>query len=59
MFQTLKPRDIVEGSGMGLALVKKIVGRMGGQCGIEAGKPRGVVFWFDWPRYEQPLRGPR
>lgn len=59
MFQTLKPRDIVEGSGMGLALVKKIVGRMGGQCGIEAGKPRGVVFWFDWPRYEQPLRGLR
>ena len=50
MFRTLKPRDQVEGSGMGLALVRKIVARMGGNCGIEAAAGRGTRVWFDWPR---------
>jgi signal transduction histidine kinase len=50
MFKTLKPRDEVEGSGMGLALVRKIVSRMGGNCGMEAARGRGASFWFDWPR---------
>ena len=53
MFKTLKPRDEVEGSGMGLALVRKIVGRMGGTCGIDSAGHRGSIVWFDWPR-EQP-----
>jgi PAS domain S-box-containing protein len=50
MFRTLQPRDAVEGSGMGLALVRKIVGKMGGSCGIEPTSGRGAHFWFDWPR---------
>lgn len=49
MFKTLKPRDEVEGSGMGLAIVRKIVGRMGGNCGIESADGCGARFWFDWP----------
>jgi hypothetical protein len=57
MFETLQPRDVVEGSGMGLALVKKIVGRMGGQCGIAAAAGRGAVVWFDWPQKDRPLGG--
>lgn len=50
MFQTLKPRDEVEGSGMGLALVKKIVEIQGGHVHIEPndGK-RGLTFCFTWP----------
>jgi PAS domain S-box-containing protein len=54
MFKTLKPRDEVEGSGMGLALVRKIVGRLGGKCGIEELSGRGAQVWFDWPRFGQP-----
>ena len=54
MFKTLKPRDAVEGSGMGLALVRKIVGRMGGRCGVDAAPEGGAHFWFDWP----PIEGP-
>jgi PAS domain S-box-containing protein len=50
MFKTLKPRDEVEGSGMGLALVRKIVGRMGGKCGIEPAEGRGLQVWFEWPK---------
>jgi len=49
MFQTLRPRDAVEGSGMGLAIVKKTVEAFGGTIQVEANKPRGVVFTFSWP----------
>lgn len=50
MFQTLKPRDKIEGSGMGLAIVNKIVKFYGGQMKIESDptKQRGttmVVYW--------------
>jgi signal transduction histidine kinase len=53
MFRTLKPRDEVEGSGLGLALVRKIVGRLGGKCGVEPAGERGSNFWFDWPHSVQ------
>lgn len=50
MFKTLKPRDEKEGSGMGLALVRKLVERMGGACGVESVRDRGAEFWFEWPK---------
>jgi PAS domain S-box-containing protein len=53
MFTTLRPRDEVEGSGMGLALVRKVVGRLGGECGIQAAQGRGTCLWFDWPKQLQ------
>lgn len=49
MFQTLKPRDEVEGSGMGLALVKKIVEQFGGSVGVDS-TSRGCRFYFTWPK---------
>jgi PAS domain S-box-containing protein len=49
MFKTLRPRDEVEGSGMGLALVRKIVGKLGGRCGVDPAGTRGSHFWFEWP----------
>lgn len=49
MFQTLQPRDRVEGSGIGLALVKKSVEAVGG--GIElSSEGRGCTFRFTWPK---------
>ncbi len=56
MFRTLRPRDAIEGSGMGLALVRKIVGKLGGSCGIEPVRGRGAHFWFDWPISQVPAR---
>jgi PAS domain S-box-containing protein len=50
MFQTLKPRDEVEGSGIGLAVVKKIIEHFGGTIAIEPGDPRGITFQFTWPK---------
>ena len=49
MFQTLRPRDEVEGSGMGLALVKKIVETYGGTITIASDGVRGCSMRFTWP----------
>lgn len=48
MFQTLKPRDELEGSGMGLALIKKIVETYGGTISVYS-EGRGCRFTFTWP----------
>ncbi|MCX6046757.1 MAG: PAS domain S-box protein [Chloroflexi bacterium] len=50
MFQTLKPRDQVEGSGVGLAIVKKTVESRGGTIWVEAAPDRGATFRFTWPK---------
>jgi signal transduction histidine kinase len=50
MFQTLQPRDEVEGSGMGLAIVKKVIESYGGSIGVESSPGRGATFDFTWPR---------
>ena len=50
MFKTLKPRDEVEGSGMGLAIIKKILGYQGGDINVTSGEERGVCFIFTWPK---------
>ncbi|MCA9261338.1 MAG: HAMP domain-containing histidine kinase, partial [Planctomycetales bacterium] len=49
MFETLKPRDEVEGSGIGLALVKKIVESEGGEVTLDSAEPRGLCVRFTWP----------
>jgi len=49
MFQTLKPRDDVEGSGMGLALAKRIINHYNGDLSIESDGVRGTSFIIRWP----------
>jgi PAS domain S-box-containing protein len=50
MFQTLRPRDQVEGSGIGLAVVEKIVGSVDGTITLESAPGEGAAFHFTWPR---------
>ncbi|MFO1388805.1 PAS domain S-box protein [Cellvibrio sp.] len=52
MFQTLKPRDELEGSGMGLALIKKLVETYGGYITLKS-SGRGTCFSFSWPQHIQ------
>jgi PAS domain S-box-containing protein len=51
LFQTLKPRDEVEGSGMGLAIIKKIIERYHCTINVESDGVRGTQFQFTWPKY--------
>ena len=46
IFQTLKPRDEVEASGMGLTIVKKLVSRYGGAISIESDGHSGTMYEF-------------
>jgi signal transduction histidine kinase len=53
MFMTLKPRDQVEGSGMGLAMVRKNIEVFGGKLSLESADGKGSVFRFTWPKHQK------
>ncbi len=48
MFQRLSTR--YEGTGIGLALVRKVIQRMGGQTGVESEPGIGSRFWIELGR---------
>lgn len=50
IFQTLEARDKVENTGVGLALVRKIVQGQGGTVGITSEEGRRATFRFTWPQ---------
>jgi signal transduction histidine kinase len=49
MFERFQ-RHEVAGSGMGLALIKKIVEAAGGSVRMEGAEPRGLCVRFTWPK---------
>jgi signal transduction histidine kinase len=53
MFQTLKPRDQVEGSGMGLAIIKKHLDFYGGTIALDSDTGKGSTFRFAWPKRQR------
>ncbi len=57
LFQTLKPRDEVEGSGMGLAMVKKNIEVAGGEIRLLSDGNRRCCFRFTWPKPGQRFTG--
>ena len=50
IFQTLTERDTLESTGVGLAIVKKIVERRGGTIRVESAEGAGASFIFTWPK---------
>jgi signal transduction histidine kinase len=57
MFQTLKPRDQVEGSGMGFAMVRKNIELFGGALKLKSSEGNGSCFCFTWPKHQHETRG--
>lgn len=53
IFHRLRDVD-VEGTGVGLAIVKKIVEQAGGVVSVQSAKGAGAVFSFTWPIDDTP-----
>jgi signal transduction histidine kinase len=50
MFQQLNSSSQYEGSGIGLAIVRKAIERMGGRVGVESEFGQGSRFWLELPK---------
>ncbi|MBD2740635.1 PAS domain-containing sensor histidine kinase [Coleofasciculus sp. FACHB-1120] len=50
IFQRLEARDKVEGTGIGLSVVKKIVESRGGRVWLESAAGTGATFRFTWAK---------
>lgn len=50
IFQTVGSNESKTNTGIGLAIVKKIVERHGGRIELESGEGRGTTFRFTWPK---------
>jgi len=53
LFQRIHPDEKYEGTGVGLAIVRKALERMGGRAGLES-HGVGSKFWIELPRAEPP-----
>ena len=49
--------DRAEGHGLGLSIVQRIVGRLGGNVGVESAPGQGALFWFELPAPPAPKTG--
>lgn len=50
LFQTLRPRDGADSTGVGLAVVKKIVEASGGRVWLKSRVNYGTTFFFTYPK---------
>jgi signal transduction histidine kinase len=57
VFRTLASRDVVETTGVGLAIVRRIVESVGGRTWVDSDVDRGATFRFTWP-VDAPRRSP-
>ena len=59
IFQTMEARDTRESTGIGLAIVKKIMEEKGGSVRLESGEGEGSTFIIYWPNAAESEIGQR
>jgi signal transduction histidine kinase len=56
IFERLNPAEAYPGTGIGLAIVRRAMERMGGRSGVESRPGRGSLFWIELPAAETPQK---
>lgn len=56
VFQTLKSRDEMEATGIGLSIVKKIVESQGGKITVQSQIGQGTTMSFAWPKHIKKVK---
>lgn len=59
MFQRLRTKEGIEGSGMGLPIIQKLVQYYGGTITVDSDVGRGATFSFTWPNGNQQSPRPK
>jgi PAS domain S-box-containing protein len=56
VFERLNESSSYPGTGIGLAIVRRAMSRMGGRVGVESGEGKGSRFWVELPRANVPVQ---
>ncbi|HXG59770.1 MAG TPA: ATP-binding protein [Planctomycetota bacterium] len=59
VFERLNPSSGYPGTGIGLAIVRRAMERMGGKVGLESSPGQGSRFWIELPAASAPKTDPR